>query len=277
MALAMNEAIDDGRSTMLFGVPTMYKRFADEGSKNALAVRALSEARLIVSGSAALSVRDHRRIESMTGRGILERYGLTETLIVCAQAVREGSKPGYVGGPLDGVELRLVDEHRGTLVATDDQTLGEVAVRTPSLFGGYLNRPEATAEVADDDDWFYTGDIATRCDDGTVRIVGRRATDLIKTGGYKVGAGEVEACLREVAGVDDVAVVGVPDEDLGERIEAFVVRTSEATTAADTLIEFVAAQLAPHKRPRAVHFVRELPRNAMGKVQKKRLISPSDS
>ncbi len=156
--------------------------------------------------------------------------------------------------------------------ARDDATIGEVAVRGPSVFAGYLDDPEATARVLDDDGWFHTGDLATMTEDGVLRIVGRRATDLIKTGGFKVGAGEVEAALLEEPGVAEVAVVGIPDDDLGERIVAHVVpRDPSAPPDADALTAAVASSLAPHKRPREVRFVEGLPRNAMGKVQKKRL------
>jgi malonyl-CoA/methylmalonyl-CoA synthetase len=170
-----------------------------------------------------------------------------------------------------GVELRLVDDDRRTIDATDDATIGEIAVRGPNVFPGYLNRPDATAQVLDGDGWFYTGDLATRAPDGYVRIVGRRATDLIKTGGYKVGAGEIEAALLEHPSVREAAVVGAPDEDLGERIVAFVVPHEGAQAEPQALIDHVARLLAPHKRPRSVHLVHELPRNAMGKVMKREL------
>lgn len=271
---AITSALADG-GTMLFAVPTMHRRLIEAAEADASLVPGLAKARLLVSGSAGLPVREHRRIEALTGRGIYERYGLTETLILCA--VRRGGppRPGYVGPPLSGVELRLVDDARAVLDVYDDETIGEVCVRGPNVFTGYLNRAEATAAVLDDDGWFYTGDLATRTADGALRIVGRRATDLIKTGGFKVGAGEVEACLLEDRDVRDVAVVGVPDDDLGERIVAFVVpRDSDSLPDAQSLEDRVARELTPHKRPRAIRFVDALPRNAMGKVQKRRLRSP---
>jgi malonyl-CoA/methylmalonyl-CoA synthetase len=203
---------------------------------------------------------------------VLERYGLTETLINTAVRAASGPSPGYVGPPLRGVELTLVDDERRAIDAHDDTTMGEIAVRGPNVFAGYLNRADATDAVLDRDGWFYTGDLATRAADGSIRIVGRRASDLLKTGGFKVGAGEVEAALLEHASVAEAAVVGVPDEDLGEKIVAFVVARSEIAPGA--LIDHVAALLAPHKRPREVRFVLELPRNAMGKVQKSKLREP---
>ncbi len=256
-----------GDGTVLFGVPTMVHRLADAAERDGAVASALRDARLLVSGSAALPLREHQRIERATGRTVIERYGLTETLIDCAVR-HDAPRPGYVGPPLSGVELRLVDDARRPLDATDDATIGEVAVRGPNVFLGYLNRADATAAAVDADGWFYTGDLATRAPDGAVRIVGRRATDLIKTGGFKVGAGEVEAALLEHPGVAEAAVLGVPDDDLGERIVAFVVPRAGARPDPEELSRHVAADLAPHKRPREVRFVESLPRNAMGKVKK---------
>jgi malonyl-CoA/methylmalonyl-CoA synthetase len=199
---------------------------------------------------------------------VLERYGLTETLINCAERVDHPSPPGTVGPPLPGVELSILDD-AGREVPWDDATLGEVRVRGPHVFPGYLGQPEATARVLTPEGWFSTGDLAVRRADGAVRLVGRRATDLIKCGGFKVGAGEVEAGLLEHPAVSEAAVVGAPDADLGERIIAFVVLSAPAEPA--EIIDFVASQLSPHKRPREVRVVSALPRNAMGKVVKKAL------
>jgi malonyl-CoA/methylmalonyl-CoA synthetase len=187
-------------------------------------------------------------------------------------AVRAGGqrRPGYVGEPLPGVDVRLVADDGSDIEDADDETIGEVAVRGPNLFAGYLNRPDATAEAMREG-WFFTGDLGTRSPDGYWRIVGRRSIDLIKTGGYKVGAGEVETVLLGHPAVDEAAVVAAPDADLGERILAFVVPANGAAPVADELIDHVAAQLAPHKRPREVRFVDGLPRNAMGKLMKNRL------
>ncbi|MCA9532115.1 MAG: AMP-binding protein [Myxococcales bacterium] len=266
---------------LLFAVPTMYHRLIDAaeaerdagGSATPIA-DALRHARLLVSGSAGLSTREHRRIEALTGRGVHERYGLTETLINCGVPASDPPRPGYVGPALPGVALRRVDEQRRPLPpeANDDSTLGEIAVRGASVFLGYLNCPDATHEVLDEDGWFYTGDLATQSADGAVRIVGRRSTDLIKTGGYKVGAGEIEAALLEHPGVAEVAALGVPDEDLGERIVAFVVPRAGAAVDDETLRAHVAGLLTRYKQPREYRFVAALPRNAMGKVQKKRLL-----
>jgi len=144
-------------------------------------------------------------------------------------------------------------------------------VRGPNLFLEYLNRPDATAEAMRDG-WFRTGDVATRDADGSVRIVGRRATDLIKSGGFKIGAGEIESALLEHPGVAEAAVTGEPDDDLGERIVAWIVPAPDREPPGeDELADHVARLLSPHKRPRVVHRLDSLPRNAMGKVQKQQL------
>jgi malonyl-CoA/methylmalonyl-CoA synthetase len=264
-ALAL-ESGREGARAVLFAVPTMYHRIADvaepETEEGRWARQALGGARLLVSGSAALPSREHDRIARLAGQRIVERYGMTETLITCAMRADGDRRAGVVGPPVDGVEIRLKKE-------ADDTEIGELEVRGPTLLLGYLNRPEATAEVLSVDGWFSTGDLATLEADGAVRIVGRKATDLIKCGGYRVGAGEIESALLEHPMVSEAAVIGAPDPDLGERIVAFVVTRGPVEEAA--LIDHVQKLLSPHKRPRAVHRVSALPRNAMGKVQKSQL------
>jgi malonyl-CoA/methylmalonyl-CoA synthetase len=262
-----------GGDTMLFGVPTMYHRLAQLAEDDPEAARALGGARVLVSGSAALPAATFQRIERATGQRVVERYGLTETIMNTAVRADGERRPGEVGRPLAGVDVvvRADDADGGDEVPTDGETIGEIHVRGPNLFLGYLNRPDATAEVVRDG-WFATGDLATRAADGYLRIVGRRSTDLIKTGGYKVGAGEVESALLEHDAVSEVAVTAAPDEDLGERIVAWVVPVDESAPPSEReLADHVAATLAPHKRPREVRFLGELPRNAMGKVVKQRL------
>ena len=245
------ESVQDalcGEATMLFGVPTMYRRLADAAARSPRLARALGGARLLVSGSAALPASEHARIAQLTGRGVAERYGMTETLMNTAIHADGEPAPGTVGPPLPGVEVRLVDEEGGVLEDADDETIGEIQVRGPNLFLEYLNRPDATAEAMRDG-WFATGDMATRTPRGYIRIVGRRATDLIKSGGYKIGAGEIEGSLREHPAVEDAAVTGAADDDLGERVVAWVVLRDGARAESSELIDHVAGQLAPHKRP----------------------------
>ncbi|MFF1421319.1 acyl-CoA synthetase [Streptomyces sp. NPDC058280] len=258
-------------ATMLFGVPTMYHRIAEALSDDPALAKALAGARLLVSGSAALPVHDHQRIAAATGRRVIERYGMTETLMNTSVRADGEPRAGTVGVPLRGVELRLVDEAGGPIEAYDGETVGEIQVRGPNLFTEYLNRPDAT-EAAFTDGWFRTGDMAIRDPDGYVRIVGRKATDLIKSGGYKIGAGEIENVLLEHPGVREAAVTGEPDADLGERIVAWIVPAhAEDPPSAEELADHVAAQLAAHKRPRTVRYLDALPRNDMGKIMKRAL------
>ncbi|MFI6283245.1 acyl-CoA synthetase [Streptomyces sp. NPDC051018] len=263
------ELADGG--TMLFGVPTMYHRLAEALPGDRELTKALAGARLLVSGSAALPVHDHERITAATGRPVVERYGMTETLMNTSVRADAEPLPGSVGVPLRGVELRLVEEDGSPVTAYDGETIGEIQVRGDHLFTEYLNRPDATA-AAFDGDWFRTGDMAVRAVDGSIRIVGRKATDLIKSGGYKIGAGEIENALLEHEGVREAAVTGEPDADLGERVVAWVVPADPGSPpSAGELASYVAAQLAPHKRPRTVRFLDALPRNDMGKIMKRAL------
>jgi malonyl-CoA/methylmalonyl-CoA synthetase len=268
-AVAAAAALGDD-ATMLFAVPTMYHRLASEAERDPDVARGFASARLLVSGSAALPAAEHERIERLTGQKIAERYGMTETLMNTGVRASGERRPGYVGPPLEGVDVRLVDDDGNAIETADDETIGEIHVRGPNLFLEYLNRPDATAEAVVDG-WFKTGDLATRAPDGYIRIVGRRATDLIKSGGFKIGAGEIEGALLEHAAVRECAVTAEPDPDLGERIVAWVVVAEGESASADELAGHVADLLTPHKRPRVIRFVDALPRNEMGKVQKKRL------
>ncbi|MDG9717094.1 acyl-CoA synthetase [Streptomyces sp. DH24] len=259
-------------ATMLFGVPTMYHRIAQTLPDDPELAEALGGARLLVSGSAALPVHDHERITAATGRRVIERYGMTETLMNTSVRADGEPRAGTVGVPLPGVELRLVEENGTEIAAYDGETVGEIQVRGPNLFTEYLNRPDATAAAFTADGWFRTGDMAVRDPDGYVRIVGRKATDLIKSGGYKIGAGEIENALLEHPGVREAAVTGEPDPDLGERIVAWIVPADpQSPPQLRELAEHVARRLAPHKRPRVLHHVDVLPRNDMGKIMKRAL------
>jgi malonyl-CoA/methylmalonyl-CoA synthetase len=259
-----------GPATMMFGVPTMYHRLAADAERDPEIAGGIAWARLLVSGSAALPATDHERIAATTGQRVVERYGMTETLMNCAVRAAGDRRPGTVGPPLDGVDVRLIDEEGTTIEASDDETVGEILVRGPNLFLEYLNRPDATAEAVCDG-WFHTGDVAVRAPDGYLRIVGRRSVDLIKSGGYKIGAGEIENALIEHPEVAEAAVTGEPDPDLGERIVAWIVPAGGSRPPERELIDHVARLLSPHKRPRVVRYLQELPRNDMGKVMKRDL------
>lgn len=251
------------RGSLYFGVPTVWSRIAaDEDS-----ARTLSTARLLVSGSAPLPVPVFEKLRALTGQAPIERYGMSETLITISTRADGERRPGSVGVPVKGVETRLRGEN-GEILPHDGESVGALQVRGPMMFDGYLNNPEATAKSFTEDGWFDTGDVAVIDHDGFHRIVGRASTDLIKSGGYRVGAGEIETVLLGHTSVDEVAVIGVPDEDLGQRIVAYVVGSD---VEPQVLIDLVASELSIHKRPREIRVVESLPRNAMGKVQKKLL------
>jgi fatty acid CoA ligase FadD36 len=249
--------------TLYFGVPTVWSRVVADRA----AADALRPARLLVSGSAPLPVPVFEQLAELTGHLPVERYGTSESLITLSTRADGERRPGWVGLPLAGVTTRLVDDDEAP-AAQDGETVARLQVRGPTLFDGYLGRPDATAAVFTDDGWFRTGDVGVIDGDGMHRIVGRESTDLIKSGGYRIGAGEVETALLGHPNVTEAAVVGVADDDLGQRIVAFVVGDVEP----QVLIDFVAQQLSVHKRPREVRLVDALPRNAMGKVLKKELM-----
>lgn len=256
-------------ATVYFGVPTVWTRVARDPE----AARALSAARLLVSGSAPLPVPVFERLRELTGHALVERYGMTETMITLSTRADGERRPGWVGLPVGEARARLRAEDGGEVPA-DGETVGRLEVSGPMLFDGYLNLPGTTAEVLGPDGWFATGDLAVVDADGFHRIVGRESVDLIKSGGYRIGAGEIETSLLALPEVQEVAVLGLPDEDLGQRIVAYaVVAPDDADDAlAARMVEHVATDLSWHKRPREVRFVPSLPRNAMGKVQKKLML-----
>lgn len=258
------QARSEAGGSLYFGVPTVWSRVVADTA----AARALAAARLLVSGSAPLPVPVFSRLAELTGHPPIERYGSTESLITLSTRVDGERRPGWVGLPVHGVQTRLLDEDGGP-APLDGETIGRLQVRGPTLFDGYLNRPDATAEAFDADGWYRTGDVAVIDGGGMHRIVGRESVDLIKSGGFRVGAGEIETVLLGHPGVAEAAVVGLPDDDLGQRIVAFVVGDAEP----DELIDYVAQQLSMHKRPREVRVVDALPRNAMGKVLKQDLLT----
>jgi malonyl-CoA/methylmalonyl-CoA synthetase len=249
---AVLDAAADHGATLFFGVPTMYHRLASSAR-----APELGRLRLCVSGSAALPVDLHRMLAERAGQRVLERYGMTETLMNVSNPYDGERRPGSVGLPLPGVELRL-SEGEG----------GEILVCGPNVFGGYWERPDAT-EDSFADGWFRTGDLGRRDEDGYLWILGR-SKELIITGGLNVYPREVEDVLLAHPGVAEVAVVGTPSEEWGEVVTAFVVADGERPRA-EALQAFAAERLAPFKRPRLVHFVDTLPRNALGKVVKHEL------
>lgn len=257
------QAYAQAGGSLYFGVPTVWSRIAADVES----ARALSSARLLVSGSAPLLVPVFHALAAHTGSAPVERYGMSETLITVSTRADGERRPGWVGLPVPGVATRIVGDEDEPL-PSDGETIGQLQVRAPMAFDSYLGRPEATAGAWTEDGWFRTGDVAVVDAGGFHRIVGRASTDLIKSGGFRIGAGEIEDALLAHPAVTEAAVVGVPDDDLGQRIVAYVVGDGVDGAA---LVEYVSALLSVHKRPREVRVVDSLPRNALGKVQKTRL------
>jgi fatty acid CoA ligase FadD36 len=259
------EAYAGAHGSMYFGVPTVWSRIAADPS----AARELRRARLLISGSASLPVPVFDDLASLCGQAPVERYGMTETLITVSGRASGERRPGWVGTALRDVQTRLVDEE-GSPVPLDGESVGLLEVSAPTTMSGYLNLPDETQAITTGDGWIRTGDAACIDSGGWHRIVGRASTDLIKSGGYRIGAGEVEAALLCHPDVSEAAVIGEPDQDLGQVVVAYVV--AHGVRESD-LVSFVAENLSVHKRPRRVVFVDSLPRNAMGKVQKAKLTS----
>jgi len=254
----------DFRPTVFFGVPTMYVRLLEVPPAAASAIGGAF--RLCVSGSAPLPAQVLEDFETLFGQRILERYGMTETLMTLGNPYEGERRAGTVGLPFHGVSIRIVN-HEGASVGDGDS--GELLVRSPTVFAGYWNRPDATA-AAFTDGWFKTGDIAERAPDGYITLRGRRS-DVVISGGFNIYPREIEELLAEHAAVAEVAVAGVPDTIRGEVPVAYVVLRAGASASADALIEHCRSQLASFKVPRRVVFLDRLPRTALGKVQKQRL------
>ena len=258
----------DGGLTLFMAVPTIYAKLIaewekagpEERERRSRACRAL---RLMVSGSAALPVSVFERWREISGHELLERYGMTEVGMVLSNPLHGERRPGTVGRPLPKVDVRLLDE--SGLPVTAEGVPGEIHVRGPTLFKEYWGRPDETRN-AFRAGWFSTGDVAVM-EGGYYRILGRNSVDIIKTGGYKVSALEVEEALREHTGVADCAVVGIEDPEWGERVSAAVI-ASDGQVTPDSLRAWLAERIAPYKVPRRWALVSELPRNSMGKVMK---------
>lgn len=260
--------MEAGSLTVFMAVPTVYARLMaarddaapDHRSRMTEGCRSM---RLMVSGSAALPVPTLERWREISGHVLLERYGMTEVGMILSNPLDGERRPGHVGAPLPGVEVCLTGDDGNEV---QPGTQGEIHVRSPGLFLEYWQRPEDTRK-AFRDGWFRTGDIAV-LDTGSYRILGRRSVDILKTGGYKVSALEIEDVLRSHPAVADCAVVGLADEVLGERIAAAVIVRAGESAEPESLREWARERLAPYKVPSLVRTVADLPRNAMGKVTK---------
>jgi malonyl-CoA/methylmalonyl-CoA synthetase len=239
-----------GRSTVMMGVPTFYTRLLADPR---FTREAAAGVRLFISGSAPLLEATFGEFEGRTGQRILERYGMSEAVVITSNPLTGERLPGSVGYPLPGVSLRI----------GGGEETGVIQIRGPSVFSGYWRMPEKTAEEFTTDGWFITGDVGRQDLDGRVWISGR-AKDLIISGGYNVYPKEVELVLDELPGVVESAVIGLPHPDFGEGVAAVVIGQGEEAD----LIAQLRARLAGYKTPKRVLFVDELPRNVMGKVQK---------
>ena len=252
------------RATVMMGVPTYYTRLL---AQDGLSAARCAGVRLFVSGSAPLLEQTFRDFEARTGHPILERYGMTETGMSTSNPLHGERRPGTVGPPLPGVELRVADEAGRVLGPAE---IGVLEVRGPNVFKGYWRMPEKTAEEFRADGFFITGDLARIGPDGYVAIVGR-AKDLIISGGLNVYPKEIESVIDDLESVVESAVIGVPHPDFGEAVAAVVVRAAGAALDEAAVIAAVRERLASFKVPKRVWFADSLPRNAMGKVQKNAL------
>lgn len=274
------EAFLKGEINLFMAVPTIYFKLIShyqtlpEKEKDALSGQ-LQKFRLMVSGSAALPVSVLEQWREISGHTLLERYGMTEMGMAISNPYDGERRPGHIGQPLPGVSVRLVDEENRQV---PEGSPGEIQVQGANVFGEYWGRPEATAEAFTEDGWFRTGDIA-QWDDGSYRILGRNSVDIIKSGGYKISALEIEEVLRTHPQVEDCGVVGVPDLEWGEIIGAAIV-PSDREPDTEQLTEWLKTRLPGYKTPRRYLFVDELPRNVLGKVTKNALkdsFNPSDT
>lgn len=250
--------------TLFMAVPTIYSKLIKEfeemdKEKREKATNSLKQLRLMVSGSAALPTTVMERWKEVSGHTLLERYGMTEIGMALSNPLKGERVPGTVGYPLPGVQVRVVE--------------GELRVKGPQVFQEYLNKPEATKGTFDEEGWFKTGDIVEKDETGRYKILGRASVDIIKSGGYKISALDIERTLLEHSDISDIAVVGVPSDEWGQVIGAMVVPKKGKKLTLEDIQKFAKEKLASYKIPRLALFVDEIPKNAMGKVSKKPLVS----
>lgn len=253
------------RATTMMGVPTFYTRLLSDSRFDR---ELTSHMRLFVSGSAPLLAETHIQFEDKTGHRILERYGMTETNMNTSNPYDAERRAGTVGLPLPGVELKITDAKTGA--SLPDGTIGEIEVRGPNVFNGYWQMPEKTATELREDGFFITGDLGLIDEDGYVHIVGRNK-DMIISGGYNIYPREIESLLDEQPDILESAVIGVPHPDFGETVVGIVVAANGSTPDFDQITKSISKSLARYKLPRKLVIVPDLPRNTMGKVQKKLL------
>jgi malonyl-CoA/methylmalonyl-CoA synthetase len=272
-AEALFDIFKEGKLNVFMAVPTIYYKLityweslADVDQKEM--TRIMSKFRLMISGSAALPVSVMERWKTISEHSLLERYGMTEIGMALSNPYDGPRVPGHVGYPLPGVQVRLADEQDNVIPGTE---IGEIQVKGANVFSEYWQKPESTAESFTKDGFFKTGDIATMDELGGYRILGRNSVDIIKSGGYKISALEIEEVLRTYPGIDDCCVVGVENDEWGELVSAAIVCKDDFDTKA--LNAWMREQMPAYKTPRAYHRLAELPRNAMGKVTKKDVVN----
>ena len=250
------------KATTMMGVPTFYTRMLED---QRLTQEMTAHIRLFVSGSAPLLAESHRQFSARTGHAILERYGMTETNMNTSNPYDGERRPGTVGFPLPGVELKITDPEQGTMMPQGE--VGQIELRGPNVFKGYWQMPEKTATELRPYGFFITGDLGRIDADGYLHIVGRNK-DLIISGGYNIYPKEIELILDDQPGVLESAVLGVPHPDLGETVLGVIVAVPGQTPDLDHIAATAASALARFKQPRKLILIDELPRNTMGKVQK---------
>ena len=253
------------QATAMMGVPTFYTRLLDDERFTSELAKHM---RLFISGSAPLLAETHVQFEALTGHRILERYGMTETNMITSNPYEGERRAGTVGFPLPGVEVKITDSKTGSTLASGE--IGEIEVRGPNVFAGYWQMPEKTAEELREDGFFITGDLGQIDNDGYLQIVGRNK-DLIIAGGYNIYPKEIELLLDDEEGVLESAVIGVPHPDFGESVVGVLVAEKNTTLDIDAINKNLTNSLANFKRPQRLIVIPELPRNTMGKVQKKAL------
>ncbi len=258
----------EGKANVFMAVPTNYYKLitayeALDTDQQQKISEGIAKMRLMVSGSAALPVSVLEKWREITGHTLLERYGMTEMGMAISNPYRGERRPGHIGQPLEGLQVKIVD---GQLKEVPSGEQGEILVKGPNVFKEYWNKPEAKHDTFTKDGWFKTGDVAID-DEGSYKIVGRSSVDIIKSGGYKLSALEIEEVMRSHPSIRDCAVVGLPDEEWGEIVAAGIVPSSNGFDP-DEMKAWLADRLTGYKMPRVYHTMVDLPRNAMGKVVK---------
>jgi malonyl-CoA/methylmalonyl-CoA synthetase len=260
-----------GEVNLFMAVPTIYfkliaywNELAEDKQKEI--TKAFSKFRFMVSGSAALPISVLEQWKNISGHILLERYGMTEMAMAISNPLNGERKPGYIGQALPNVTIRLADDLENEIL---DGSQGEIQVKGPNVFSEYWRKPEATKETFTKDGWFKTGDVAV-FEEGAYRILGRNSVDIIKSGGYKISALEIEEVLRKYPSVKDCGVVGIPNDEWGEIIGASLI-AKESDIDMEALNSWLKEKLPNYKMPRKYIFQEDLPRNVMGKVTKKEL------